>query len=98
MLKAVGAPPAGTFDLSTKGYVDTSVAGLPNKYQTTIGDGTTTTFTVTHNRGTLAVSVNIFSNEATPPTVTTTLTDINNVSFVFSRAPLSGSIQVVVIG
>ena len=63
----------------------------------TIGDGVATSFTVAHNRNSQSASVTVQSNEATPPIMRSlTLPDANTAQIVFDRAPLPGSIRVVV--
>ena len=95
MVRLLGVAPSALSDAVPKSYVDT----FPGKFQTVIGDGTATTFTVTHGRNSQAVTVQTFSSETSPPGMpTVTLTDVNTVTIVFSRAPLALSIQVVVVG
>ena len=77
----------------------TGPAGTSIKYATTIGDGTATTYTVTHNLNSTDLQVAVFSSEGSPPTVTAvTLATVNTASIVFSRAPLSASVRVIVLG
>ena len=99
MIKLFGAAPTNSADMTTKAYADNLITALPTKFQTIIGDGTLTSFSVAHNRNSAAVTVQTFSSEASPPAMpTVTLPDANTVLITFSRAPLANSIQVVVVG
>ena len=75
-------------------------AGTVKKYSTTIGDGTATTFTVTHNLGTRDVQVTVY--EAASP-YAEVIADIehastNTVTIRTATAPTSGQYKVVVVG
>lgn len=78
--------------------VDTSV--VARKYvRTTIGDGSSTTITVTHNLGTTGVQVELFLTS----TGATEFCDVTNratnaVDLVFATAPATNAYTVVVIG
>lgn len=79
-----------------------SVASLlAMKYAVSVGDGAETSYTVTHNLGTLDVNVEVFVN-ATGVNATTvtsiTRTSANVVTIVFSGAPASNAMRVVVTG
>ncbi|ARA99135.1 tail fiber protein [Geobacillus thermodenitrificans] len=70
------------------------------KYAATIGDGTTTTFTITHNLNTQDVVVTVREN-ASPYNVVfadVQITDANNIKVLFATAPSSNQYRVVVIG
>lgn len=70
------------------------------KYAATIGDGTTTTFTLTHNLNTQDVVVTVREN-ASPYNVVfadVQITDTNNIKLLFATAPSSNQYRVVVIG
>lgn len=74
--------------------------GTTGKYTTTVGNGSATTFTVTHNLNTLAVVVELFE-VATGSTVYADVkrTDVNTVVVDgFLVAPTTGALTVVVIG
>lgn len=78
--------------------IDTSV--VARKFSTTVGNGSATSFTVTHNLGTRAVTVNIFET-ASPYTqifADVTHDTTNAVAVAFSSAPSSGQYTVVVVG
>jgi len=82
---------------STGLYIDTSV--VTRKYAVTIGDGSATAFTVTHNLGTRDVDTTVFNistNEAVDVDIVMTSTSAITVSF--ASAPASGSYRVVVMG
>lgn len=70
------------------------------KYVATIGDGTTTTFTITHNLNTQDVVVTVREN-ASPYNVVfadVQITDANNIKVLFATAPSSNQYRVVVVG
>jgi hypothetical protein len=70
------------------------------KYAATIGDGTTTTFTITHNLNTQDVVVTVREN-ASPYNVVFAdiqIIDANNIKLLFSQAPSSNQYRVVVVG
>lgn len=70
-------------------YVDTSK--VAQRYDTTIGDGSTTAFTITHNLGTKRVSVTVIDTAADHETVIIPATrpTINTVAMTFASAPSS---------
>ena len=74
-------------------------ADLTRKFTANVGNGSATSFAVTHNLGTRDVIVNVYDN-ATYDTVETDVvrTDSNNVTVSFSAVPLSNAYRVVVIG
>lgn len=74
-------------------------ADLTRKFSANVGNGSATSFAVTHNLGTRDVIVNVYDN-ATYDTVETDVvrTDSNNVTVSFSAVPLSNAYRVVVIG
>jgi Phage tail fibre repeat len=70
------------------------------KYVASIGDGTATNFTITHNLGTQDVAVTIREN-ASPYNVVfadVQITDANNIKVLFATAPSSNQYRVVVVG
>lgn len=74
--------------------------GTPGKYATAIGDGTNTSFVITHNLGTQDVAVSV-AEAASPFNVVMTdiqLTSINTITVTFTIAPTSNQYRVVVIG
>lgn len=78
--------------------LDTTVA--VRKYATTIGDGTSTALTVTHNLGTRDVQVKLY-DAATPwaeSYADITHDTTNTVTVTYAVAPASSSVRVVVFG
>jgi hypothetical protein len=74
-------------------------SGRIKKYAVSIGDGTNTSYTVTHNLATLDVTVAIFNNSNGEEVITDiTHAAINTLTIVFATAPTSNAYRVVVIG
>lgn len=74
--------------------------GATGKYATTFGDGSATSYTITHNLGTNDVIVGVYY-VATPFQVVqceTQLTNTNTVTLLFSTAPAANSLRCVVVG
>lgn len=73
--------------------------GFTKKVSASVGNGTNTSFAVTHSLGTRDVIVNVYDN-ATYDTVECDVvrTDTNNVTVSFATAPASNAYRVVVIG
>lgn len=78
--------------------VDTSV--VVRKYAQAIGDGSTTSFTVTHNLGTQDVTVAVYTNSGSYDEimVDTQHTSTNAITLIFASAPASNAYRVVVHG
>lgn len=75
-------------------------SGRPLKHNATIGDGSNTSYTVTHNLGTRNVQVTV-SRVASPYDVVITdveLTSINSVTIKFASAPSSNQFNVAILG
>lgn len=72
---------------------------FPRKAAANVGNGSATSFAVTHNFGTRDVVVNVYDN-ATWDTVEVDVvrTDTNNVTVSFTTAPSNNAYRVVVIG
>lgn len=70
------------------------------KYATTIGDGSATSYTVTHNLGTRDVTVQVYQNTGSyeEVIVETQHTTTNSVTLLFAAAPASNAYRVVVLG
>jgi hypothetical protein len=76
-----------------------SWSGRIKKYAVSIGDGTNTSYTVTHNLATLDVTVAIFNNSNGEEVITDiTHATINTLTIVFATAPTSNAYRVVVVG
>jgi hypothetical protein len=75
-------------------------AGRIRKYATTIGDGTATSFTITHGLGTRDVFVGVYQNSGNYDDIICDVErpNANSVVLRFGTAPASNSIRVVVIG
>jgi len=79
---------------------NTTVVSKTDKYALSIGDGTNTSFTVSHNLGSQDVIVQI-TESASPFEVVIAdveVTDANNVEIKFNTAPTSNQYRVIVIG
>jgi len=67
------------------------------KYAATIGDGTTTSFTVTHNLATKDVQVTLYDTSTNVEyTADVTHSTTNTITVAFANAPSSNQIRVVV--
>lgn len=104
---------AGVIRTATQAEVDTgsvtnaaiTPATLSNyasrikKFAATIGDGSATAYTVTHNLNTLDVEINVYrSTGGADVIVDTARTGVNTVQVTFASAPASGAYRVVVVG
>lgn len=75
-------------------------AGLIRKFTANFGDGSNTSYTITHNLGTRDVHVSIFPNSGNydDVIVETRRPSTNAVTIVFASAPSSNAYRVVIIG
>ena len=104
---------AGVAELATQAEVNTGTddlrivtplklatwSGRIKKYATSIGDGSATSYTVTHNLGSLDVQVAIFQNSTGDEVITdVTHATTNTLTIVFATAPASNAYRVVVVG
>lgn len=94
---AVGAGTGITVAADTVA-IDTAV--VARKTGAIIGDGTATSFNITHNFGTRRVKVEVYSNAAPYDTVVADVErpDTNTVTIRFGAAPAASAYEVVVIG
>ena len=78
--------------------IDTSV--VVTKYAASIGDGSSTSYTVTHNLGTKDVQVTVYDNSSPYAEVVVDVqhTSTTAVTILFSVAPTSNQYRVVVQG
>ena len=89
----------GGLTVGSSGFsVDTSV--VSRKYAASVGDGTSTTYTVTHNLGTRDVQVTVYDNSAPYAEVVVDVqhTSTTAIAVLFSVAPTSNQYRVVVQG
>lgn len=72
---------------------------VPQKYSTSIGNASATSFAVTHNLNSTNVVVTIYDNSTFAVIYTDiTITSVNAITVTFSTAPTSNQYTVVVIG
>lgn len=105
---------AGRVELATQGETDTGTddqravtplklanwAGGPKRYGALIGDGSATSFTLTHNLGTRALQLAVYRNSGNYDQIECEVrhTSTNSVTLVFSSAPTSNQFAAVVTG
>lgn len=74
-------------------------SGTVSKFAASIGDGSSTSYTVNHNLGSRDVEVQIYDNSTFAFVETDVVsTDANNVSITFNVAPTTNQYRVVVLG
>lgn len=78
----------------------TNYHAVARKFATNIGDGSATTYTVTHNLGTKDVTVQIFENNADYNQIEADVQHTSNsvVTIKFAAAPATNEFRVVVVG
>lgn len=90
------------FSVATGGVTDAMLTStFVKKHAATIGNGSATVYTVTHNLATTDVTVTLWDANASPTELImadVTITNANSVSITFGAAPLSNSVRVVVTG
>lgn len=105
---------AGIAELATQAEVDAGTddariitplklatwSGRIRKYAASFGDGSATSYVITHNFNTRDVTVVVFPNSGTYDNVEVDVgrTSVNEVTLVFATAPTSNAYRVVVIG
>lgn len=91
-------PGSGIIADGTSTRVDPAV--VPRKFAASIGDGSATAITVTHNLGSRDITVQVYLN-ATPwdlEIADVTLPTVNTATVGFATAPAAGAYRVVCIG
>lgn len=75
-------------------------SGAPKRYETTIGDGSNTSYTITHNLGTRDLQANIYRNSGNYDEIDAEIryTSTTQMTVIFSAAPTSNQFRVVVRG
>ena len=75
-------------------------SGASKRYETTIGDGSNTSYTITHNLGTRDLQLNVYRNSGNYDEVEAEVryTSTTQATIIFSSAPTSNQFRVVVRG
>lgn len=94
--------PATTGDIvdNIGAYIDAKVAAITaiGTYATSVGDGSATSYTTSHNLGTTDVQVTVIdltTNQIVYPTVT--IVNGNEITVTFSVAPSANEMRVLVV-
>ena len=95
------ATPTAATDVVTKGYVDSKIAEAISdrgKYFGTItGDGTTTSFNVTHNLDSMVLLTEVYDESGNTVIPTIKRTNANTLQIKFGQAPANGYVYNVAI-
>ena len=72
----------------------------PKRYQSLVGDGSNTSYTLTHNLGTRDLQVSVYRNSGNydEVMVETRMTSTSQVTLVFSSAPAVDAFRAVILG
>lgn len=72
----------------------------PKRYQSMVGDGSNTSYTLTHNLGTRDLQVSVYRNSGNydEVIVETRMTSASQVTLIFSSAPAVDAFRVVILG
>lgn len=91
---------AGTGILANADDVAIDTTVVARKYTTTVGDGTATSYVITHNLNTRAVVVSVWLNSGafTEVEVDVEKTSVNTITLRFATAPAASAYAVAVIG
>jgi len=89
---------AGAMSAADKKALDNLASSKVQKYSTTIGNGSTTTFTLTHNLNQPHVMVSAFNNLGEGVWLNYKILNSTQVQITFNSAPAYNSITVVIIG
>ncbi len=89
---------AGAMSANDKKTLDNISSGMVKKYSTTIGNNSTTTFTLTHNLNQPHVMVSAFNNQGEGVWLNYKILNSTQVQVTFNTPPATNSITVVVIG
>ena len=92
--------PVNNTDATTKAYVDTAVGSGLDKVSASVGDGSSLSYTVTHNLNTRDVLVQVLRVVSPYDVVIADVSaaTANTVTVTFATAPTSNQYRVVVIG
>ena len=91
---------AGTGITVTSGGINIDTSTVVRKYAASVGDGASTSYTVTHNLGTKDVVVSVYDNSSPYAEVVCDVqhTSTNAITVLFSVAPTSNQYRVAVQG
>lgn len=99
--RVVNVPnPIAPTDVVNKAYVDESIQTTPHIFATNIGNGSDTSYTVTHNLGTKDVIISVYDNEApfAEIEVVAEHTTTDTITLQFNSVPSTSQYRVVIFG
>ena len=104
---------SGTIEIATQGETDAGTddlraitplklatwTGRIKKYSTTVGDGSATSYTITHNLGTRDVIVQVYENAGSyrEVYVESQMSTTNTITLLFAAAPSAAAYKIVVM-